>query len=353
MSGVVETSSRIFLSTVKRPFRTILIRAMTFVVVVLVVSTLLWFTDRDGLKATNKPEDYELTPTDMVYFTVVTLVTVGYGDIVPVTQKAKVIDTLIITPGRIAVWLLFIGTAYEFIFQQYRERFHMRRNKKRLKGHVIVCGFSSIGRFVVKELLAKMFPKKQIVIVSNDEEDCEAAANEGFVTLIGDATREEVLKDALIDRAAYIIVTTGRDDTNILASLTARDLNPTLTVVVRANEGENVKLLRRSGADVIVNPNHAGGNLMAAATRRPHAADMLEDLLSSQTGVDIDERPVRDHEIGKHPKELRSIVVIGVLRNNAPLELSALDTATLAQGDVIVYLREGDDVGTATRHRRS
>ena len=127
---------------------------------------LLWL-DRDGLR---DQLDGEISLTDVVYFTMITVTTVGYGDIVPVSTSARLLDALVVTPIRFTIWFLFLGTAYQLIFRQYMERYVVAKLQGTLNRHLIVCGFGHTGMSTVKELLARGVKAAQIVVIDQQEE---------------------------------------------------------------------------------------------------------------------------------------------------------------------------------------
>jgi voltage-gated potassium channel len=190
---------------------TLLIRSCLVVVLIAVVVAIFWF-DRDGLK---DQIDGEITFTDILYFGMITVTTVGYGDIVPVSDTARLIDAFAVTPVRIFIWFIFLGTAYEFVIQKIVEEFRMARIHQNLEGHVVVCGFGHSGMIAAKETVEKGHPKDKIVAIDLAENRVRAAADAGFIGLLGDATSEELLTKACVERAKAVIVNTRRDDTNI------------------------------------------------------------------------------------------------------------------------------------------
>src|SRR5687767_7616689 len=136
------------------PVSALLRRIGLAVALILIVAVVLWW-DRDGLRDTAHP-DRSITFVDVFYFTVVSLTTVGYGDIVPVTDLARLINALLLTPIRIFLWVLFLGTAYELTLLRlrFREERQMKDLHDRLRDHVVVCGYGVKGRAIVSELLA-------------------------------------------------------------------------------------------------------------------------------------------------------------------------------------------------------
>src|SRR5262245_56482818 len=130
------SGGRIFIGGELSVRRTLAFRSAIMVLLYLLVIVVFWL-DRDGLRDNM---DGNITFTDVVYFTMVSVTTVGYGDIVPVTTAARIIDSLLVTPIRLFIWLIFIGTAYQLVLQRLIEDFRMRRLQSRLHDHVIICG---------------------------------------------------------------------------------------------------------------------------------------------------------------------------------------------------------------------
>ena len=274
---------------------------------------------------------------DCLYFTVVTVTTVGYGDIVPVGTVSRLTDAFLITPVRFIVIFLIFDTALRFIFRRLREDYRMRKATEQLNGHTIVCGCGMTGRAAIRELLLQGTPPEQIVVLDTEEESLEEASALGVVCIAGDAAREQVLESVAIERAAHIIVSPGRDDSAVLITLTVCALSPDAHVIAMCQENENAKLLERSGAHHIVSPAHAGGTLMAAATRRGHLVDTLEDLLSAGGTLLLDEREVSSTEVGKRPAELIDTQIIRVYRGDT--HYATPNAPALKSGDILVFLR--------------
>ena len=133
------------------------------VLLFVLIFSLLWW-DRDGLR---DQSDGEISFSDIVYFTMITVSTVGYGDIVPVSTRARLLDALVITPIRLGIWLLFLGTAYQLIIRQYMEGYRMAKLQATLSRHIIICGFGHTGMSAAKELMARGVTAEQIVVVDH------------------------------------------------------------------------------------------------------------------------------------------------------------------------------------------
>jgi len=162
------------------------------------VIAVLW-CEREGIR---DQVDGVLTFVDLVYFTVISLTTVGYGDIVPVTERARLVDALILTPTRLVVWLVFVGTAFELFFHKGLERIRMLRLQRQVTDHVILCGFGHSGRTAAAELVSRGTSADKLVVIDADDAPLQRAAEAGHIGPRGDATLRRTLRDAGIERAA-------------------------------------------------------------------------------------------------------------------------------------------------------
>ncbi|MDP9353776.1 MAG: potassium channel family protein [Chloroflexota bacterium] len=250
------------------PVPALLRRTLLALVLILLVVAVLWF-DRNGLRD-HAHNGRPLGITDVLYFTVVSLTTLGYGDISPVTAEARLLNAVLLTPIRIFLWVLFLGTAYEMsiLRLQFREERHMRELHERLKDHVVLCGYGVKGRAIVAELVAHGQKPENIVVIDPREDAVASAAREGLVALRGDASSEALLRAAAVERAADVLAAPDRDDACVLICLTVRNLAPTVHLVAAAREEENIKLLYGAGANLVVAPSVSGGRLMASAVRQ-------------------------------------------------------------------------------------
>lgn len=317
------------------PGRKLLTRLGIVLGLLCMVTAMLWL-DRDGL---HDQVDGEVSFTDVVYFTMVTVTTVGYGDIVPVSTRARMLDALIVTPIRLGVWFLFLGTAYQLIIRRYMEGYRMAKLQATLNRHLIICGFGHTGLSTTKELMARGVRSDQIVVIDRQEERVRLAGSLGVSAFQADATQEAVLRDAAVDKAKAVIIAAGRDDSSALILLTARHLNPTVRIIASAKEEENVKLFKQGGADAIVSPATFGGYIIAAAVDHGHMVQYLDDLLTAGGNVALVERAVQPDEIGKTPADLKPDVLLRLYRGAAMVSLLELEQAGCLQaGDIMVLL---------------
>ncbi len=303
----------------------------------LAVSTLIVYFEGGLVDAQTGEHPHFL---DCIYFVLITITTVGYGDIVPVETFSRLVDALVLTPIRFIILMIFLGTAYQLTIKRFQEDYRMKRAVKKLKEHIIVCGYGATGQSAVAELLLHGTPPEQIVVVDVDERTLGVASALNIVAIQGDATREDTLNSIAIQRAEHVLVCIGRDDTAVLVVLTAQALNPDCRITATCRQQENAKHLQRSGAHSIISPSATGGTLMAAATRQAHLVETMLDILSVGGALQLGERAVQPDETGKKPSALEGITVLRVYRGNHVLDPARLDK--LAQDDILVFAASAD-----------
>jgi voltage-gated potassium channel len=279
--------------------------------------------------------DGAVSAVDALYYTTVTLSTTGYGDITPVTTSARLTNALIVTPMRFLFVLVLVGTTIQVLTERSREAFRLQRWRNRLNQHVVVIGFGTKGRSAVRELMSRGTPANEIVVIDPDPGVSDEANDNGIGIVIGDATKDGVLEQAETSKARAIVVAAARDDTAVLATLSARRLAPRARITAAVREAENEDLVRQSGADAVVVSSAASGRLLGMATTDAQAVDVLEDLLATGSGLDIVEREVAPDEIGRSPRELPE-PVITVIRGGQRLRYDDAAIERLVPGDRIV-----------------
>ncbi|RII11282.1 Voltage-gated potassium channel Kch [Streptomyces sp. YIM 130001] len=281
-------------------------KRLAMALTVLVATALIVYLDRDGY---GDNSDGTIDLLDSFYYATVTLSTTGYGDIVPVSDTARLINILAVTPLRVLFLIILVGTTLEVLTERTREEFRLNRWRSQLREHTVVVGFGTKGRSAIQTLCATGLSKDQIVIVDPSNKVIEAATSEGFVGVIGDATRSDVLVRAEAQKARQIVIATQRDDTAVLVALTARQLNRGAKIVAAVREEENAPLLRQSGADAVITSASAAGRLLGLSVLSPSAGTVMEDLIQQGTGLDLVERPVIKAEVGRGVRETDDLVV--------------------------------------------
>lgn len=291
-----------------------------------------WF-DRGGLRDNS---DGQVSLIDVIYFTMITVTTVGYGDIVPVTDRARLFDTFVVTPVWLFVWLIFLGTAYDFLFKRVWEKWRMRVLQRDLSGHVIVAGHGASGTEAVVELKRRGRSADAIVVIDPQVDALERAECEGTVVLAADATRNATLEAVRVARASAMIVAAGRDDTSILIVLTARRLAPDLPISVVIRSEDNEALATQAGANTVINPASFAGLLLAGSTTGPHLADYMMDLAGLHGAVSLHERPVVANEIGKPLSAIATGMGLRVYRGGTRYGFWQSEVQALEPGDRII-----------------
>jgi voltage-gated potassium channel len=303
--------------------------------VLLALLILIHWLEREGLKDTH---DGSVSLLDVIYFTMISATTTGYGDIVPVTDRTRLFDAIVVTPIRILFLLILAGSAYAFVARRSWERFIMKRIQRTLCDHIIVAGFGTKNTRAVKELIDLGSDPKDIVVIDTNDDRLEKAKAMGCTVLKADATRDETLRAVHVDRAKLMIISAGRDDTSILICLTARHHAPDLRISVAVNAEDNEIPARRAGADVVVNPLDFAGLLLATTHGGQHIADYLADLASGEGRVQLIERDVRPEEVGKSLKEISDGLGLRIIRDGTPYGFWRPQVQKLEAGDIIMEI---------------
>jgi voltage-gated potassium channel len=302
-----------------------------------VITTALVYFERDGYKDSNGTP---ISWLDALYYATVTLSTTGYGDIVPVTEQARLANILIITPLRFVFLITLVGTTVEVLTQRSRDEFRTKRWRQTVQDHTVVVGFGVKGRSAFTALVEQGTPANGIVVVSSNAAEIDEATALGAVGVVGDATREEVLRTASVQNAARIVVATDRDDTSVLVTLTARRLAPHATLVASARESQNIPVLRQSGADVVIPTAESAGRMLGLSLTSPVAGHLVEDLLEPNKGLEIVERAITPAELGVAPESLsaQSVIVLAVVRDGVVHRFDERTATVLQKGDRIVTI---------------
>jgi len=221
---------------------------------------------------------------DALYMTVTTLTTVGYGEIHPLDRIGRIYNMVLILAG-MGVMLYIVGSLARVVIegelQAVLGRRKLIKHIKRLKGHYILCGFGRIGEIIARQLKDRGL---SLVVVDHKQSLVPRLEESGYYFIIGDATREEVLLEAGLERAKGLISVLPTDADNVYVVLTARSLNPSLFIVARGEEPGSEKKLRRAGADKVESPHQMGGQKMAQTIMRPTVVTFME--LAMKEGVD-------------------------------------------------------------------
>lgn len=311
------------------------LRMSAAIFLVMIVVMIHWF-DRTGLVDNF---DGDVSFLDVVYFTMISITTTGFGDIAPISPRARLVEAVIVTPIRVAVIFIFVGAAYNFVIKRSWEKWRMARIQDQLSNHVVVLGYGVSGSEAVAELIARGTDPHCIVVMDPSPQRLAHAEALGCNVIEADATRDESLMAVQIARAQTVLVSAGRDDSSILIVLTVRHLAPhvPISVVVRADDNE--VLARQAGANNVINPVRFTGLLLAGSAKGAHISDYLADLASVGGRVQLVERPVRPEEVGR---AISDLVTGGqglrVYRRGEAYGFWEAQAISLETGDIVVEI---------------
>lgn len=315
-----------------------LLKRFLLAVGLLLLLTLIVYIDRDAY-ADHAGGD-GVSFIDALYYATVTMTTTGYGDITPVLPHARLINVFVVTPIRIAFLVLLVGTTVEVLANQGRQALRDSRWRKKMRNHTVVIGYGTTGQSATATLMRGATPADRIVVIDTDSLAVAAANRHGLAAFEGDATARELLHRAELPKAKEVIITVGRDDTAILATLTVRQLNRGAHVVVAVRDALNVPLIRQSGADAVVISSDAVGRLMGLSSISPQLGEVIEDLLAAGEGLEVTQRLVTREEEGRRPDDFVGEKVLAVIRNRTLRRYYEFGEDTLRTGDELVVVRK-------------
>lgn len=303
--------------------------------IALLVAVIIVYLGRDGY---TDVRGVPLSFIDCVYFATVSLTTVGYGDLTPYSEFARLTNIVVITPLRILFLVVLVGTTLQVLTERSRQAWKIQRWRSRVHNHTVVVGYGTKGKSAVAAILDDESASREVVVVDTEQAALDHAAGAGLVTVRGDGTRSDVLRLAAAQLASSIVVATGRDDTAVLVTLTAREIAPKAKIVASIREAENQHLVQQSGANSVVVSSETAGRLLGIATTTPSVVAMIDDLLTPAEGLAIAERDVEQAEVGGSPRHL-SDIVLGVVRDGQLLRVDAPEVDAIEAGDRLLYVR--------------
>jgi voltage-gated potassium channel len=283
---------------------------------------------------------------DCFYFTLITITTIGYGELPGMTRAAQVFTVFLIVLGVGTIGYALSSAAKAVVESELISTFGQRRMFKdisKLEGHYIVCGAGRIGTRVIREIARR---GHEFVVVEADESIAERLLALGYLVLMGDATNDDVLHGAGIDRAKGLVTAVSSDPDNLYITLTARDLNKDLVIVARANDESAVKRLQKAGANRVVSPTITGSNQMAQVLLRPAVADFLElATMTEQLELEMEQTEIHAGSpfigVALRDTSIRAeldIIVIGIKRADSSMIFNPSADTVIEEHDSLVAI---------------
>ncbi len=296
---------------------------------------------------------------DSFYMVITTIATVGYGEVHPQGEAGRIFTSGVIVVG-VATMLyafgVFAQTLTDNAYGNYRRQRQLQRDLDALRDHFIICGYGRIGTQIVAEFESHRIP---YVVIDRTEEALERIRDEGRLHIAGDASSEDVLRQAGIERARGLISAVDSDERAVYIVLAARALNPKLYVIARAGRPESIRRLELAGATRILSPYLMAGHRMAELAIRPAIVDVLDTLHHGAAGFAVEEMVVGRGTslIGKTlagsgllaPDGAR---LLAVRRKDGMLHVNPDAGLAVEEGDVVIALGTQDQLfATASRLR--
>jgi voltage-gated potassium channel len=288
-------------------------------------------------------EDYSLL--EAIYMTSITLSTVGYKEVRPLSSAGQVFTTGLITVGVISIALVVAAGSRVIIEGQLERALGRRKMKKeisRLKNHFIVCGYGRMGKIIGQELKKKSIP---FVVVESSPEVYDTIG-EDILAIKGNATQDAVLQEARITEGRGLVSVVSTDSDNVYITLTARGLSSTIYIVARAGEEGSEKKLLRAGADKVVSPYIIGGSQMANAILRPTVVDFIELVTQSEhLELQMEEVEIKAQSpiscsslLDSGIRQNWNIIVVAIKKGDGHMVFNPASTEVIEAGDRLIIL---------------
>ncbi|MEQ1871307.1 MAG: potassium channel protein [Vicinamibacterales bacterium] len=292
---------------------------------------------------------------DGFYMALTTLTTVGYGELIPLTTAGRVFNSVLIVSG-VTVMFVSIGLLADLVVKlELTDYFGVRRRMRMLNtlsDHYIVCGAGRVGRVVAEEMLRN---GAAVVVVDSDAKRAAWAQSRGIPTIVGDATRDEVLREARIDRARGLVAAIASDAENVYVTLAARSLNPKVVISARSSFEQAEDKLRTAGATTVLTPYPFIGHRLAQSLLRPHVLSFLDvaSAFNKTSGHDLEIGQVTIgascHAVGHTLKDAQlrdrfKVIVLAVQKPSARMQFNPSGDLVIEGEDTLIVMGEVVDI---------
>ena len=286
------------------------------------------------------------TLLDSLYMTIITLASVGYGEVHELDNLGKIWSILLIIFGVTGVGALFRTINEEFIQSQLFWKKKMKKTISKLKNHYVICGYGRMGAVIAKELSDK---GKKFVIIDHSEEKIEIIRENGMLCLQGDATSEETLKSGGIDKASGVAVVLDTDQDNLFVTMSIKTVYPDTFLLSRCSRKENQSKLIRAGANKVINPYISGGHRMAEILIKPQVEDSITVVSpkDSKVNLTIDEISLigvqKYNGVTIKESEIRNkfdVSIVGIMKSNGNSIINPSSDEVLNTDQTIILIGE-------------
>ena len=281
---------------------------------------------------------------DALYMTVMTIATVGYGEVHPLSEGGRIFSIFLMIGG-VGAGLYTLGLFIQYLLEgQFGITMGRRRMKTeiaKLKGHFILCGYGRVGQEIARTFSEEEVP---FVVIESEQDAAVKAGEDGFLYLHGDATSDEVLKEVRIEKARGLVAAVGSDVANTYITLSARGLSPDLFIAARASAaGAEVKL-KRAGANRVVSPHSIGARRMAMLALRPAVVDFI-DTVAYRPGRELqletveigDNCAVCGLDVGTARRDV-GVMILAMRKNGDRLIANPPDSESIEAGDRLIVI---------------
>jgi len=285
---------------------------------------------------------------DSLYMTIITLSTVGYGEVHTLTGAGKIWSILIIIFGVSGIGALIRTLNEEFIQLELFRKNTMMKTISKLKNHYVICGYGRMGAVIAKELQEKNL---EFVIIENNEQKVEIIRSKGLFCVNGDATSEETLQDARVDQAVGVAVVLDTDQDNLFVTMSMKTTNPDLFILSRCAKEDNQSKLIRAGANKVVNPYTAGGHRMAEILSKPQVEDSISVVSPkhSDLNLTLDEISLKDLNQydgvlikDSNIREEFDVMIVGIIKETGESIINPAPDTILSNKYTILLMGESD-----------
>ena len=289
---------------------------------------------------------------DSLYMTVITIATVGYREVGNLSEQGKVFTILIILFGVGIIAYLLGMVAQAMVDLQVRSIFGRRKLGQKIrsiKNHYIICGYGRIGRIICRELKANNIP---IVVIDGNATAMQGLEEEGIPHIVGDATNEDILGEAHIERAKGLVSVVASDADNVFITMSARGLNPELFIMARAEQEHTEKKLIRAGANKVAMPYLIGGQKMAHIVAKPAVSDFLEFAVHNRKiGLEMGEVAVSEKStlngvrlVDSGIRQKMDVIIVAIKKREGEMRFNPSSQTRIEAGDILIALGKSEEI---------